>query len=267
MKNNKYIILLISLIVLLSSCEERIDFEVDTSFERIVVEGAITNKLKRHQIMISKTSDYFENTPAPKVENASVIIRTETREHVLSEVEPGIYETEEIIGEPGVTYNLEIDTEGEIYNASATMPEITDLDSIYTNYEEDYEVYLTGLYFQDPDNQNYYMINMYRNDTLLTDSINNFLIMDDVLYNGIYLYGYEIYTEDTIQQFDEITIELASIEKSHYDFIQSFQAETEGKDPMFSGPPANIKGNISNGGIGYFAAYSSSRASQIYIRE
>jgi hypothetical protein len=33
-----------------------------------------------------------------------------------------------------------------------------------------------------------------------------------------------------------------------------------GSNPLFSGPPANVKGNISNGAIGFFAAYTTSRS-------
>jgi hypothetical protein len=33
-----------------------------------------------------------------------------------------------------------------------------------------------------------------------------------------------------------------------------------GSNPLFSGPPANIKGNINNGGVGFFTAHSVTRS-------
>lgn len=265
----KYTLLIISVIFLLS-CEERIDFKVDSSFERIVVEGRITNELKRHKVIVTKTSDYFKNQPAPKVTGATLVISDGTNDHILTEdaQEQGVYQTEEIAGIPGETYILTINTQqGETYTAESLMPEVIVLDSIYCAYEEDYEIYLAGLYYQDPEESNYYMFNVFRNDTLLTDSISNYMTIEDELFNGFYLYGIQIMFEDTLRTRDELTIEMASITKGYREFISAFKKETEGGDPIFSGPPANIKGNISNGGIGYFAAYSVSRASVFYTEE
>jgi hypothetical protein len=62
---------------------------------------------------------------------------------------------------------------------------------------------------------------------------------------------------------DEITVELNTITKEHAGFIWDAQSELWGSNPLFSGPPANVKGNINNGAIGFFSAYSLSRASAI----
>ena len=51
-----------------------------------------------------------------------------------------------------------------------------------------------------------------------------------------------------------------SIGSGYANFIWEAQAEVQGSNPLFSGPPANVKGNIDNGAIGFFAAYSVSRA-------
>ena len=60
---------------------------------------------------------------------------------------------------------------------------------------------------------------------------------------------------------DTVTVELNNMGKEYFGFLQEAQAELRGSNPLFSGPPANVKGNISNGAIGFFAAYSVSRAS------
>jgi FAD/FMN-containing dehydrogenase len=57
-------------------------------------------------------------------------------------------------------------------------------------------------------------------------------------------------------------IELSAITKEYYDFIN--QVKQAGFSiPFFSGPPANVVGNISSNGVGFFAAYSSSFAKTI----
>ena len=62
---------------------------------------------------------------------------------------------------------------------------------------------------------------------------------------------------------DSITLEMAGITEEYANFIWDVQDETGFNTPLFSGPPANIRGNISNGAIGFFYAYSSVRASTI----
>ncbi len=58
---------------------------------------------------------------------------------------------------------------------------------------------------------------------------------------------------------DEITVELNIITKEYAGFIWDAQSELWGSNPLFSGPPANVKGNLNNGAIGFFAAYTTNR--------
>ena len=59
---------------------------------------------------------------------------------------------------------------------------------------------------------------------------------------------------------DTVTVEMNSIGTDYANFIWEAQSEVKGSNPLFSGPPANVKGNIDNGATGFFAAYSVSRA-------
>jgi hypothetical protein len=67
---------------------------------------------------------------------------------------------------------------------------------------------------------------------------------------------------ETIYPGDTIVLQMSGITKEYYNFID--QVRQSGFNlPFFSGPPANVEGNISNGGIGFFAAYSSSFATTV----
>jgi len=50
------------------------------------------------------------------------------------------------------------------------------------------------------------------------------------------------------------------INREYNDFLSDAQIELQGSNPLFSGPPANVKGNISNGAFGFFSAYSATRS-------
>ncbi len=62
---------------------------------------------------------------------------------------------------------------------------------------------------------------------------------------------------------DTVTLELNSIDQAYYDFVGDAQLEIWGNNPLFSGPPANVRSNIDNDAIGIFTAYSIERASAI----
>ncbi len=52
-----------------------------------------------------------------------------------------------------------------------------------------------------------------------------------------------------------------------YNYIIALQTETHISVPLFSGPPANLPGNISNGALGFFRAYSNSYGYTIFTGE
>ena len=66
-----------------------------------------------------------------------------------------------------------------------------------------------------------------------------------------------LYTGDTI------TFELNVLSRAYYDFLRAAKREISGGNPLFAGPPANVPGNISNGALGIFGAYTISRQSVI----
>ena len=92
---------------------------------------------------------------------------------------------------------------------------------------------------------------------------------DDRFFNGSYTNGASIAEldqskpEEKLSEGDTITAEVNNIGKDYANFIWDAQSELFGSNPLFSGPPANVKGNISNGAIGFFAAYSVTRAKAI----
>jgi len=57
-------------------------------------------------------------------------------------------------------------------------------------------------------------------------------------------------------QGDTITFEINGITEDYYNYIVEAQSQVFPQTPLFSGPPANIRTNIDNGAIGFFAVYS-----------
>jgi len=275
MNKIKYIIML-GIIAILYSCTEKMDIELEDSYTRLVVEGRFSTDTTIHQVRLTKTSSYFYNNPAPPVRGAIVTISDGVNTIVLTEnaIHPGIYETPaNTYGVIGKSYqlfikNVDIDNNGvkEEYSANSTIYSVNTIDSIAMKYNTHFDAWEVKVYVFDPPTEDYYLFNIYKNNKLITDTITEPLVVDDRLYNGNYTNGIAVgYLRDRKPDEmayvgDTIGLEIWRITKEFYQFMFELKNTVRPSTPLFSGPPANVKGNISNGAVGYFAAYSISRA-------
>lgn len=283
--------LFILIALLLASCTERIDLDLDSSEPVIVIYGTITDTLAYQSITISQSVPYFEPQHNPAISGAKVTITTSGNEYwVLAEsnTQKGTYQTETLkAGKPGESYQLKVeydfDQDGiaELYEASATLlpPFALDSAQIRTINNLGTNIFTVNLYGQEPPGEDFYFSKYYVNDTLAT-KFSQYSVMDDRLINGQYLNGflvyffadmaeYDDYSDDEkrratfLSSGDEVIVELNRVEKGYYNFIDQAQDVQYGENPMFGGPPSNVQGNISNGAVGYFAAYSPARVKAV----
>lgn len=258
------------------SCTEKIDLDLGSTYTRLVVEGCLTSDTMAHSIRLTTTTDFYYNKPAPAVSGALVYITSGSDTIPLTEdsLKPGIYHTSpDVHGISGNTYHLHIRLNEAInghaeYDASCFMPAVSPIDSIAIVYREQWKIWEIDCYAWEPPSVDYYMFNTYKNKILMTDTINKVLITDDRLFNGSYTNGAAVgflreeIQRENIKPGDTITVQIAGITREYFYFIYEVQVESGYKNPLISGPPANIKGNISNGAIGFFAAYSTKYASR-----
>jgi hypothetical protein len=267
------------------SCEEKISIELnDMENERIVVEGRITNELKRHSIRLTRTASYFQNERVPPVLEAEVYLREEgsgTRFDLeLVNDTFGIYETPEFEGRIGETYTIHINYSGESYQASSYLDSVAEIDSL--SYEYEFVSYADqGFYkirmsaYEPPPVGDVYMFNMYINDTLFNNALDNTPYSDDLLFDDTYMVNVEITwlpQEEIISDTNHILIEMFSTSQEEYKFINAFITETYYSGSIFNGPPANIPSNLicTTGGIdglGFFAASAVTRQEMILYKQ
>lgn len=272
--------LIVFLLSITFSCTERIDIELDSTYRRLVVYGTVTNDSIRHQVILSSTSDYFSNQPSPSISGALVELSFDAQTLLLQENDtvPGTYECPEAFrGMPGTTYRLDIsqvEMNGEIesYFAESTMPQGSTLASIDLDYFSFTQIsgYAVSMYGSHPPEQkDWFSFKFIKNGDLLTDTLMKYTVLADDLFDDGGFNGLPVgfLNDDDPRQAvhpgDTVTLEMNSIEQVFYDFISEAQLEIAGNNPLFSGPPANVRTNISNGGMGIFAAYYLERASAI----
>ena len=275
MKSLRYIIILFLAITGMYSCTERIDIPLDDSDVRLVVDGAITTDTSIQTVILSSTSSYYYDQLTPRVSGAQVSISDGTQTFALSEVEAGKYCTDaSVFGVPGRTYTLNIKLGSPIggttdYSAVSTLYPVVPLDSIALLFHPDWSekgIWEVKCYVQEPPSVDFYRFLVSRNNVILTDSIDEWFVTDDKFFNGNYTNGATVAylqqgtAQEGLNTGDTVSVEVNSIGKGYANFLWEAQAELRGSNPLFSGPPANVKGNITNGAVGYFAAYSTTRA-------
>jgi hypothetical protein len=278
MKKLFYIIPVI--ILLITACTERIDIPLESSFTRLVVYGTLTSDTTTQYIRLTKTTSYYYNEAPPAVTGATVEISDDAgNSENLTEEEPGKYATSpQFAAIPGRIYTLRIDLPEKIngqssYIATSSVSEIHSIDSIGLVYHADWGdkgVYEVTCYYQDPPSKDFYMFNIYKNGELLTDTITKRAVTDDNFFNGNYTNGIGVgYLNQSdprsvLKPGDVVTFQGCSITEDYFKFVQTLQTETGYQNPLFSGPPANVKSNVSDGAVGFFAAYSVAYASKVF---
>ncbi|MDR2906646.1 MAG: DUF4249 domain-containing protein [Bacteroidales bacterium] len=287
-----------------SSCTEEIKLDLNDSDVRLVVDGGIGMDVGVHTVRLSKTMSYFStDMTVPYVSGAVVTITEfdrmkEATGNVFELNEnpgkPGHYETEStVFGKQGYTYRLDVsnvEVGGHVtYSAEAFFPYIADkIDSVRPfwgpnlfgvmfGFELDSTDIHTGwnlcFWAQDPPTREYYVFIPYQNGVALNDTLTNFFMMDDGMISeaGIGLDGLPIeFISDSswvkIKEGDTLGLEIRSISEDYYRYINEFNTVYQGANPMFGGAPANVRGNVSNGAIGYFWAYGNRKAFGIASR-
>jgi len=265
----------------LGSCTEIIDIELDSTYQRLVVFGTVTDDSLQHQVQLSLSSDYFSNAPPPPVSGAVVQLESGDRVFTMFENDtvPGLYSSGEAFrGKIGEAYRLivsDLDADGngepEEYHAESTIPSGARVDSIKVTYFQSpfFSGYQIFLYAFDPPERNWYNFKIWKNGELLTSRLSDYFIQTDDFYNGTYIYGLPVgfLADDDPEEMalpgDTVTLELNVIDQAYYQFISEAQLEIAGNNPLFSGPSANISSNLDGDAKGIFAAYSIQRVSRI----
>lgn len=208
----KYYTLLISAFIasiIFTSCIDE-DFKIDVpEGDRLIgINGYITNEYKKHEIVVSRTMDFYSEEEIEMISGAEVFVYTDTDTIYFEETEEkGHYQTiDSVAGVIGKTYHLNviyIDDEGEhIYFAESRMRENTpQIDSLVIKKVSN--SFFPGVidtainlypYFQTVDDpQSNYLINIVINDTsYYANSYLNCKTLSLMGLSGMYFNGPEM---------------------------------------------------------------------------
>jgi len=286
----KYIVVL-TLLCGTISCTEEIEMNLGSGETYLVVDGEFTDQNIVHKVVLSTSSDYFSNTSSPAVTGAVITLADDFKEiQLLEDVEnPGTYLIPPtFVGVYNQTYtlsisNVDINNDGveENYTATNTLYEPAKILNMAMNWDTGHgeKKWTIQMYSKDnPDKEDFYAFAIYVNGRLFSDQISELEYAWDRYFNGNDVSGVTVQylveedsggekTEYPLKEGDWVKLEMQTINEDYYYFIDAVNEETGIQVPLFSGPPANVPSNISNGAKGFFRVYSTSVDSMLVTQD
>ncbi|WP_420600905.1 DUF4249 domain-containing protein [Flagellimonas sp.] len=126
-------------IVLLYACTEPLSIDVMGSNSVLVVDATITNELKTHEILLSRSSQSDTEQPIPEQSAQLRILINNQQEYSFTEVEPGRYRSDIIFAaQANIDYELHITTsDGKNYSSQPSrLPQVTQIDNVYAAFTQ-----------------------------------------------------------------------------------------------------------------------------------
>lgn len=269
---------LLSAVVLLSSCEKTVELDIDQTPQRIVIEGYVTDIASHNYVKVSKTNNFYSTGKTPRVTDATVMVEDSDGNiyHFVhydgqSEDSLGFYFPEvPLVGTPGKTYMLSVTTEGMTYTAEDQLLRLVPMEKLEyrVNEEEKEDPEDAGRFFEvllfvkEPkETKDYYLFKCYRNDTIEYANENEIYYSDDELIgediDGVPLPVF--YAQDDLAR-----VEVYSLTREAFIYYRDLQKLLTNDGGLFGTPPANPRTNISGGALGFFQV-SAIQAGEIVI--
>ena len=291
-KNNFIGLFLLTLTIIISSCEKDVKLDLPQPEQKIVVEGHIEQDAPPYVILTWNTSLYEEidaNTlQSLFVKGAIVTVSDGTTTDTLQEISTNsltpeliaqflnmdpddirntsisFYSTLNMFGEVGKRYELTVQKDNHLVKAVTTIPQLIPLDSVYTRPHPDPGIdSLVRLFvlYDDPDTLgNFARYFIQRNGGGMITGY----IFDDALINGKQFEfelprplgrneDFDYETSGYYWKGDTVVVKWTAIDQDHYQFWETWEYALGSAGNPFSGP-SYVKSNV-NGGLGIWGGY------------
>ncbi|TRX60030.1 DUF4249 domain-containing protein [Fulvivirga sp. M361] len=267
-------VILTFLPLLFVACVEEIDLNKLNGpvSNRLVIEGSITNEMKPHAVILSRTDVAIPDAEVKKdkVSGASVEISDGVNSYILNESDtlPGVYFTApDVKGEVGKTYTLTVEIGQTTYTASDSMEPVTPFeptDELFAlpNRVEEFDNIpgVTDVYEHRFPHVRYGTAAPSKQVLFAYDSVISglrqatFYEFPRIDPQGFLLSFQGDNPRLIIEEGSTIVQFKSSMSIAHYLFVRAVYAETRFRGGIFDVVPGNAPTNVSHDGLGFFSA-------------
>ena len=279
------------------ACTEDVVIDLEEGSPMIVVEGSITDQMKQHEVILSYTANFYHSGDIEMVHGAKVSVTdgVDTIRFQEDAEKKGHYFSEMVAGRKNTLYRLMVDVPDEteedgfvhLFAESFMKNNVDVIDSIaikpFNGANDTTPAVIFGdtiewlyPYFQSlPDPSIVYMPMIWKNDTLLTDTLTQRMLIPIAGYAGYYVNGPEMllqnkeipihyFMKSKLRNGDRIRADLQSVPMDFMYYVYSLSTSL-GSNPMM-GAPTNLITNIQPAGkaVGWFYAASVASAETVF---
>ncbi|WKN31565.1 DUF4249 domain-containing protein [Porifericola rhodea] len=262
-----------------NACEENINVELPAYEPKLVVEGWIEQD-KYARVILTESAAFFDKIDSAALRNsivttAKVTVSNGDETEILTlnkedEFFPSyVYQSTQIKGKVGETYELKVEVGGEEYAARTSVTAPASLDSIWFERLADQDsVGEVRLRYTDPVAER----NQYRIFTKRLNKDKSFVpvylsVIDDRSFNGetidfSLLRGSESLSEVTDDIYfhtgDTVMIKFCTMDETHYQYWKNLENELyAAKNPLYASGN-EVVGNIEGNALGVWGGYGAS---------
>ena len=288
MKKGLEILFVGLLLLAAAACTEDYVIDVEEGERMIGVEAYFSDEMKQHEVILSYTADFYNTDEIQMISGATVFVTdgVDTIQYIEDQERRGHYFTDVVAGKKNTLYRLcidAIDADGEATQLTSEcyIPDnVERIDSLvikpFNGANDSLPTVMFGdtiewvyPYFQSlPDPNIVYLPIIYKNDTIVNDSLMQQMTIPVGGYAGYYINGPEMQAANKeipvyyfkwkdLKDGDRIRLDLRSIQPEYIYFYYSVAMST-GSNPMM-GAPANVSTNIypTEKAVGWFLTASS----------
>jgi len=295
-KKEHYFMLLVGLVLLTTSCTEDITMDMPEGRKVPVVEGSITNEFKRHEVILSYSSELYNTEGSEMISGAEVYVvgGNDTIWYYEQEDKPGHYLTDSVAGVKNRKYHLEVNVEDNtllsgpihMYADTKMSNNASGIDSVGLlplrnkqgiPFVDESAAVCVCPYFQTLSNENIvYQVELYLNGKKFKNRpLKVFNLFPMKGYAGYYFNGPEmlndnveipvgIMNKEYLHEGNVIKVKLYSISEDYMYFLVG-QKLAIGVNPIMGAFPAMFSNIFSNcNAIGWFNATSVIEGENVY---
>jgi len=257
--------LIISFILIFSSCEEIIDIDIENVEQKIVIEGVLTDAPGASRVLLSSSENIFKSCGSNKIMGASITLKDNYgNSEKLIEQAPGKFIISSTKALPERTYSLSVNYKGNEYVGQSSLNNPVKIDSVGFVKKISYSIW--GLEF------GYYKLKIFITGKKDVDEYCIIKIKEEgnsnpsstIFYRNKYSEGKQTILEaggGQYQRNQKLSIEVKTIDKEAYEYFYQLNelSDNNGVDlpELFNTKSYNPKSNLSNGALGCFYVYSS----------
>jgi len=247
----------ILIVAVLWSCQTVTNVDLNSASPKLIVDASINDQPGPYRIMLSQTVNFTQNNLFPPVSGAQIVINDHAGiPDTLKEIIPGTYQTTRLLGVPGRTYTLTVNSNNTSYSAISTMPNPVAIDTVFTKNALGSKNKNISIRFKDPGGiANYYRV---------METITNIIpihkdvilptlgtVTTDRLSDGKEITYTAAFDQPELLSGDSVLVALECIDKNVFNYFR-----TARQNGTMSTTVSNPVTNLTNGALGYFSAYA-----------